>query len=197
MNIVEIYKYLLLFLAAFIEGPVVAFAAGFLTRLGYFAFLPAYLSLIARDILSDTAYYYIGRFGDEKSLIAKYGKYFKISKEHMDSLTHIWKKHTKKTMFFGKLAYGLSIPIVLSAGLAKMSVRKFWSNAIPVTLIQYTILMVAGYYLGASYGYLAGDFKYIGIIVTASAIVFLLGFYVFNKMISKYAEKEIEEELSE
>lgn len=191
MNLLEVYKYLLLFLAAFLEGPIVAFAAGFLTHLGYFSFWPAYISLIARDILSDTTYYYIGRFGDKNSLLEKYGKYFKISKAHMNSLSHIWKKHTKKTMFFGKLAYGLSIPIVLSAGLAKMSVQKFWSNAIPVTLIQYTILMVAGYYLGASYGYLTGYFKYIGVIVTLSIIILLFSFYLFNKIISKYAEKEI------
>lgn len=197
MILIEISKYFLLFLAAFIEGPIVAFAAGFMTHLGYFSFWPAYIALILRDVFSDTAYYYIGRFGNPKSFVEKYGKYFKVTEGHLESLSHIWNRHAKKTMFFGKLAYGLSIPIVISAGMTKMNIKKFWSYAVPVTLIQYTVLMIAGYYLGASFGYLTGYFKYIGIIVTATLVVTILGFYVFNVMISRYAEKELEKEVSD
>lgn len=191
MTLTVLYKYLLLFLAALVEGPVVAFAAGFMTHLGYFSFWPAYIALILRDVVSDTGYYYIGRFGNQKSLIEKYGKYFKISEAHMNSLSNVWDKHAKKTMFFGKLAYGLSIPIIVSAGLAKMPLKKFWAYATSVTLIQYTILMIAGYYLGASYGYVTGYFKYFGLFIAASIVLVGLSLYGFNKMFAKVAEKEV------
>ena len=175
------YGYFILFPLAAIEGPIVSLVVGFLIYLGYLKFLPAYAILLLGDLLPDTVYYYIGRFGSERKMIEKYGS-------RLNLIEKLWREHGKKTMFLSKLAYGLSIPFLLSAGLVKMPFKKFISYAFPVTLFQYGIIMAIGYFLGHSYQLAERYIQYAYVIVAVVLILFIVS-YVF---IVKYARKQIE-----
>lgn len=180
------YKYLILFPLAAIEGPVVALAAGFLVFAGYLDFLPAYAIMLLGDLIPDTFYYYIGRFGHKKELIIKYS-YLKIISRHFSALEHLWAKHGLKTMFLSKLAYGLSTPLLISAGLVKMPLRRFISYAFPVTVTQYGIIMVIGFSLGHSYQ-TADKYIHNASIFIAAILVLLVVAYI---IIGKYASRQI------
>ena len=175
------YGYFILFPLAAIEGPIVSLVVGFLIYLGYLKFLPAYAILLLGDLIPDTIYYYIGRFGSERKMMEKYGS-------RLNLIEKLWLEHGKKTMFLSKLAYGLSIPFLLSAGLVKMPFKKFISYAFPVTLFQYGVIMAIGYFLGHSYQLAERYVQYAYVIVAVVLILFIVG-YVF---IVKYARKQIE-----
>ncbi|MDP2945841.1 MAG: hypothetical protein Q8N61_00080 [bacterium] len=175
------YGYFILFPLAAIEGPIVSLVVGFLIYLGYLKFLPAYAILLLGDLIPDTVYYYIGRFGSERKMIEKYGS-------RLNLIEKLWREHGKKTMFLSKLAYGLSIPFLLSAGLVKMPFKKFISYAFPVTLFQYGVIMAIGYFLGHSYQLAERYIQYAYVIVAVVLILFIVS-YVF---IVKYARKQIE-----
>ena len=175
------YGYFILFPLAAIEGPIVSLVVGFLIYLGYFQFLPAYALLLLGDLIPDTVYYYIGRFGNKRKIMEKYGS-------RLNLIEKLWREHGKKTMFLSKLAYGLSIPFLISAGLVKMPFRKFISYAFPVTLFQYGVIMAIGYFLGHSYQLAERYIQYAYVIVAAILIVFIIGYI----LIVKYARRQIE-----
>lgn len=176
------YGYFILFPLAAIEGPIISLVVGFLIYLGYFNFLPAYAILLLGDLIPDTIYYYIGRFGNKRKIMEKYGS-------RLNLIEKLWQGHGRKTMFLSKLAYGLSIPFLISAGLVKMPFRKFISYAFPVTLFQYGVIMAIGYFLGHSYQLAERYIQYAYVIVAAILIVFIIGYII----IVKYARRQIKE----
>lgn len=182
------YRYVILFPLAAFEGPIVALIAGFLWRTGYIAALPAYGILILGDIIPDSIYFYIGRFGNRGKFVAKYASRFKAISANFEIIEKLWQNHPKKTMFFSKLAYGLSVPFLISAGLVNMPYRKFISYAIPITLFQYGVIMAFGYFLGHSFLLAAQYIQQIYVIIAVILILFIISYV----LISKYARKQIE-----
>ncbi|MDO8669698.1 MAG: hypothetical protein Q7K65_05405 [Candidatus Buchananbacteria bacterium] len=180
------YKYLILFPIAAIEGPIVSLAIGFLIYLGYLDFLPAYFILILGDLIPDTVYYYIGRLGDKKNFLNKYGSRLSLA-SNIKILDKLWAFHPRKTMFLSKFAYGLSTPFLISAGLIKMPFRKFVSYTFPVILLQYALIMAIGYYLGQSYQIAEIYIQYTGILVAVIIVIFIVGYALFTK----YARTQI------
>ncbi len=181
------YRYIILFPLAAVEGPIVALLAGFLVSTHYLSFFPAYVIMLLGDLIPDTGYYYIGRFGNKKKIMEKYGHKSKILSFNYTLLERLWYNHGKKTMFFSKLAYGLSTPFLISAGLANITFKKFISYAIPTTLFQYTVIMLAGYLLGHSYLLVEAYIKNAELVVAAFFILFLVGYAIFFK----YAKQQI------
>lgn len=183
------YRYAALFPLSALEGPIISLLVGFLVHLGYLSFLPAYAILILGDVIPDSVYYYIGRLGDHKKITEKYGPKLKGVAASFEIIERLWRDHPRKTMFFSKLAYGLSIPFLLSAGLVKMTFAKFLEYTIPATLFQYGLLMVVGYYLGKSFEAAIKYIKYGGILIALLVVVFIV-VYIF---MLKYARKKIVE----
>ena len=173
--------YLALFPIACLEGPIVALAVGFLVHLGYFSFIPAYLVMMLGDFGPDSLYYAIGRFGNKEKLIKRYDTKSKLISRHFDYLERVWHKHTLKTMFVSKLAYGLSIPLLVTSGLVRLSYWKFVWQALIVTMFQYGLLMVVGYYLGQSYELAIPYVKNVGIIIAVAAVVVIIMYFLFQK----------------
>jgi membrane protein DedA with SNARE-associated domain len=161
--------------------------AGFLVFRGYFNFFPAYGILILGDIIPDTIYYYIGRYGQDNFIVKFFTNKFTSLLGNKNVVKKIWENHTKKTMFLIKLAYGLSVPFIVSAGFAKVSYRKFISSAIFVTLVQYGLIMLGGYYLGQSYKLGGTYLEYTYIVITIILIIFV----AFHAGFAKYAKKKI------
>lgn len=187
------YRYWILFPLACFEGPIVSFAIGMLSAAGYFNPIGAYAILILGDLIPDTGYYYLGRFGKRGPLIKHYLGRIGITEEHFDIVHRLWHEHGIKTMFFSKLAYGLSTIFLVSAGLVHMPPRKFYMYALPVTFLQYGILMLLGYYLDASFNLVANIVTDIQLFIAAIAI-FIIAYYLLTQYMRRrlLAQKNIE-----
>ena len=182
------YGYFILFPLAAIEGPIVSLVVGFLIYLGYLKFLPAYAILLLGDLIPDVIYYYIGRFGNRRKIMEKYGSRLNIVEK-------LWQEHGRKTMFLSKLAYGLSTLFLISAGLVNMPLKRFISYALPVTVFQYAAIMAIGYYLGSSYQLAAKYIDFAGIIMAIIFVIFIAGYVFFVKYVRRQIEKMEKEEL--
>lgn len=196
-HLILVYRYWILFPLACFEGPIVAFAVGALVALGYFTPLAAYLLLVFGDIIPDTAYYFLGRFGEKKNVIAKHFSKVGIGEAQLQTIRTLWFTHTGKTMFFSKLAYGLSTPFLISAGLFGLELKTFLRYALPVTFAQYAILMGLGYFFGASYyQVITESFNGVGIVLAAAIVVGTAYFFFSRFMRDKLLEegKEAEQE---
>ena len=183
------YKYLALFLFAFFEGPIISLTSGFLVYAGYLSFIPAYLVLLMGDLVPDIISYYVGFFGNKTELWNKYRAKVNFISSNFDLIEHLWQNHPKKTMFFSKLAYGLSTPFLISAGLIKMPFKKYMSLTIPIMLFQHLTILSIGYFLGHSYGLAEKYIKFGNEFIAVALIVFI----TIYALVSKYAKKELKE----
>ena len=174
------YRYLILFPLAAFEGPIISLFAGILVSLGYFNPFIAYIILLLGDLVPDTIYYYVGRHGNSKTFLAKHGHKVGITEKRFETIEYLWKEHGFKTMFMSKLAYGLSTPFLITAGLSGMTLGRFYLFTIPVTVIQYAAFMLLGFYFGSSYEIISQYFKSAEIVIAGLAIVAIAAYYFFS-----------------
>jgi membrane protein DedA with SNARE-associated domain len=187
VNFVAEYRYWAIFALAFAEGPVVSIVLGFLVSLGTFELAPTVLALVAGDLIPDTAYYYFGRLGNGSKLFKHYSKKPGFVSNNMEMFRGLWQHHPQKTMFLAKLAYGLSTPFLISAGLVHMKLRRFLRLSLPVTFFQYGILFSVGYIFGDSYNRFIKYIAYGEYILAGLGVILITG-YVYSM---RYARKSI------
>jgi membrane protein DedA with SNARE-associated domain len=90
-------------------------------------------------------------------------------------------------MVLSKQAYGLSTPLLVSAGLVNMPYVRFIAYAFPVTLIQYAVFLAIGYYLGYSYDVAIQYVQYAGYLAAGVLVCVIAIYFGFQK----YARKKI------
>ena len=186
------YKYLILFPMAAIEGPVVSLVAGLLANLGYLAVAPAFLIILLGDFLPDLAYYFIGRKARNRRLDG-FGKHLAFLSSHLKLLETLWHEHGRKTMFISKLAYGLSIPLLISAGLTNMPLRKYVSYVLPVCIFKCAAIMALGYLLVESYMRAVKYIQDAGLMFASLVAMVVVG-YVFIALRARRTILELEQE---
>ena len=185
LHILLQYRYFILLPITIVEGPIVAFVVGYLIQLGYLQILPSAILLFLGDFIPDTAYYFFGFYSNEKKSLQKYVRKLGLTQEREIFVRSMWHDHTKKTLFLSKLAYGLSTPFILSAGIAKYPYRKFILGTMCITVLQYGVLATLGYFFGTSYASISGPLKDFAIAIAIIAIILLYIAYTrFTKSIA-------------
>ena len=188
--LLEQYRYFILFPLACFEGPMIAFVAGTLIPLGYFSPLPLFVVLVFADVLPDVAYYFFGRWGKEKSLIEKIGPKLKITPERFEVVRSLWHTHPFKTMAVTKFAYGLSTPLLITAGLSHLPFNTFWRYSAILAAFQYSVLTGLGYFFGGYFAAVESTLVRVEMLVAAAAVVFA-GYYVIaRKVRSRFLKKD-------
>ncbi len=174
------YRWLILVPAAIIEGPIVAFIAGTLASLGYFNIYVLVAFFFARDMAMDAIYYYSGFFGARTAFAKRMLQKMDMQEKQMDDLRRIWEEHPAKTMFIGKLSYGIAQAFIVAAGVVKMNIKKFFAYGALAAISQYGVLLALGYFFGNAFGgtttAIVENIQY----VIAGGTLILGGYYVFR-----------------
>jgi len=144
------YRYWILIPLSIIEGPVVAFVAGTLAALGYFNVFVLMVFFFARDMIMDAFYYWLGYHGGRTETAKKLLKKIGIEESHLDDIRKLWEKHAGKTMFLGKLSYGVASSFIALAGTVRMPLKKFFGWGAVVAIVQFWGLIFLGYFFGES-----------------------------------------------
>lgn len=142
-----------LLIAAFLEGPIVSFVAGTLIATGILNPYGALGVLVFKDLVLDTVWYGVGRFADLPYFAPRIEKWradTKLGAHVLAPLERQWHTHPVRMMWVTKLAYGLSMYLLITAGIAGVPFKKFYLYTLPVTLFQFGGLMVLGYFLGTA-----------------------------------------------
>jgi membrane protein DedA with SNARE-associated domain len=174
------YRYLGIFLGTIFEGPVVMAAVGFLMRLGYFEFFLAYILMILGDLTGDIAWYYVGYFGAKK-FIEKFGKYFGITEGVFGKVQGLYDRQHTKIIFLSKLTmgFGMAVPILVTAGITKMPIKKFILLNFLGGFIWTAFVMSLGYFFGNIYLLVSEGLRVIFIVTVI--IFFLAASYGFSR----------------
>lgn len=184
IELLATYKYLLLFPISVVEGPVVSVVAGFLCAGGIFSIPTAYFVLVMGDMVGDTLYYSIGRWGG-RPFIRKWGHVFGLSEPRVLKLENHFQNHAGKTLLIGK-TQALGGLFLAAAGLSRMSYPKFmWFNLIG-TLIKSMALLLLGYFAGQAYGLID---KYLGYYAIIASAVLITGIIIYM-LIKRQPQKQ-------
>ena len=187
------YRYIILIPLSVIEGPIVAFAAGALVPLGYFNIYILAAFFLAVDMAKDAFYYALGYWGATTGWAHWLLKKIGVRTEHLEHVRELWQKHAGKTMFIGKLSYGVASTFVVLAGTVRMPIKKFFGWGAIVAISQYWTLLALGYFLGASLSpnsqHYIEDIQYgIAILALVTSAYYLFGLYMRGKW-KKQTEK--------
>jgi membrane protein DedA with SNARE-associated domain len=147
------HAYYALFILAVLEGPLLAIACGVLVGVGFLNPFFAYGILVFGDLVPDVAYYWIGRYGATLPRVRRFATRTRLIRENFLSLETLWQQRLLQTLAAVKLAYGISPPFIVSAGLAAVPFRRFVLSSLAVSLVTLAVLMAIGFVSAKIYGF--------------------------------------------
>lgn len=180
LQLLLVYKYLIIFPIAVLEGPGLSILVGVLIARGVLNPFFSYGMLILGDMIGDSIYYCLGRFGGHP-ILRKWGHLIKVTEAHLEKLEHHFHyKAPAKTLILGKTQpWGAAI--LFAAGTAKMNYIKFMALNTVATIPKTLILVLLGYYFNQAYVALNSYIEYTGIILAIIAIPIIIYFFVRKK----------------
>lgn len=181
--------YFFLLLASTVEGPVANVIGGVLAGLKYFNFYLVFLICLAGDLIGDFFYYSVGYYG-KAPFIDKYGKYFGVHAKRVESMTQYFTKNRAKVLIIGKLSYGITTPILIAAGLAKIKLYDFFKYSILISAPKVLLLIFLGYHFRLAYESVLQDFKFIWLALSILIILVIIVYY-FTRFLSDYLKNKL------
>ncbi len=151
------YKYAILVPGALFLGPSVSLVSGFFVRLGDLEIIPAYIALMAGELIGDVLWYWIGyRYGER--FLKRFGRFVSITEKHVQIAQSLFRRYHTSILFISKITmgFGFAIAILFSAGLSRVPFRWYMTVNILGQFFWSAILLGAGYALGQVYVNLGG-----------------------------------------
>lgn len=184
------YRYWILIPLSLIEGPVVAFVAGTLASAGFFNIYFLAALFFVRDIGLDAGYYAIGHFGGHTRFAERMLHKIGITDDHLEQVRILWEKRPGMTMLIGKLSYGIASAFIVVAGMVRMPLRVFFTYGALIAVLEYGTLLLAGYFLGATFGGTAAKVISNVQYIIAIATILISAYYIFSWYMRRKLLKE-------
>lgn len=183
------YRYWILIPLTFIEGPIIGFITGALAKLGYFNPVLAFSIFIFRDIIMDALYYFLGRKFEGTPFAERMLIRLKVTPDYLSAVRKLWDTKGIRTMFIGKLSYGVAHAFLFVAGMVRMPFPKFFRYALIVALVNYGGLFLLGYTMGGALGSFSGLISNLLYTIGILALV-ISGYYIFTFYMRRRLEEE-------
>lgn len=146
-SLLESHPYLWLFPLAVLEGPLVAMVAGSMVSLGLISWPLAYPLIIGADLVGDTFFYLLGRFG-HLPLARRALNRIGVREPSLTKLEQIFRKKGARMLVGAKLTHFAGTPVLAAAGLARVNYERFLFWNLAATVPKSAATMVVGYLLG-------------------------------------------------
>ncbi|MFA6076977.1 MAG: hypothetical protein WC735_02790 [Candidatus Paceibacterota bacterium] len=143
MEGIKAHPYWTIITFSVIEGRLTAIAVGAFVAQGYVNPIVAYSIFVTMGVLGDMFYYFVGRVGNRVCS-------FFIRKSWRDRIGQFkgeWNKNLPRAIVASKVLVG-SKPVIIVAGMTKMSLPKFMRIIVVWTLVIYLVCMLLGYFFG-------------------------------------------------
>ncbi|MEI6581040.1 MAG: VTT domain-containing protein [bacterium] len=147
------YKYLILLPVVVIEGPFATIISGFLISSGIFNFFIAYPIIILGDLISDSIFYFIGRFGSKS--VAKWILRLGVTEEKLENAKIYFTKNSNKAIVTSKFVHGVGISGLMAAGILKIPYLKYIKICLATDILQFGALLAIGFFFGHAYNQIA------------------------------------------
>jgi membrane protein DedA with SNARE-associated domain len=100
---------------------------------------------IVGNIAGDTVWYLLGYHG-KMTWLLRHGRWMGIQPRHLARLEREMHAHATKLIIFAKVAYGLIVPTIVAAGMARVPFRKWFPVVFVVETLWSCLLVWVGYH---------------------------------------------------
>jgi len=165
-----LYGYAALLPLTVIEGPAITVFAAFLAAQGLFDPVGVYLIAVLGDLIGDLLYYAAGRWllqrlglpqrlADERR-----GRWAARLRQRVTALAPQIRTRAGAMLLFGKLTHSAGFVVLLAAGAAHVTLRRFLAFNLLGALPKVLVLVLVGYWFGRIYAAWQGDLRIAGLV---------------------------------
>lgn len=140
-----IWTYLLLAVLVAIEGPIATLLGAAAASAGLMRPWSVFFAAAIGNITADTLWYSIGYMGRIEWLF-HFGKRLGLRRDLLEHLKHNMDKHATKILFLAKLTVSFVIPSLITAGLLRLPLRRWFPALIVAETIWTGSLVLIGFY---------------------------------------------------
>jgi membrane-associated protein len=177
LRLLEHYQYVILFPLAIIEGPIVTILAGFLCSGGQMNPLWAFPLIIAGDLIGDSLYFGLGRWGGPH-LVKRAGRWLGLTPQKLDRVRVFFDAHPTQTISLSKIILGIGVAGLFLAGHARVSFNKFLRICIWTSACQCAVYLCIGWLFGRAYVQINHYLNYVATICIVAGIALVLFFTI-------------------
>ena len=169
------WSYVLIALLVATEGPVTTLIGATAAAAGFLDIRLVFIATAIGNVAGDALWYSVGYVGKSKrfhGLTSRVG----LHREPVQRLEHGMRTHAAKAILIAKITFGLIIPTLVAAGLARVPLRR-WLPAVMVAETVWTFLLVSiGFHRGGHCS--SGErFRLVGmlaaVVVITSTLIYL------------------------
>jgi membrane protein DedA with SNARE-associated domain len=179
------YGYWALFIGMVIEGPVITILGGFLTSLGFFKVQYVYIIILLGDVIGDSIAYTIGYFGRKRILVKVFG-WLQINEDKLLGIEEFFKQHGGKSVFISKFIAGAGSWTLITAGISRMNLKRFYTYSIGGGIIKSAIYIGIGLFFGGMYKIII---QWMDIAGTVALLIIIAGIILY--ILKKLSKKDI------
>jgi len=179
--------YLIMFLLMLLEGPVIAYVAGFAASLGLFSIFIVLLFAIAGNIVPDAAYFFIGRFAGAAFSDRHVRK--AIGKRRMDRLRRFLCRNPGKALTMIKLVPPLTIPGLILSGASGLSFFRFFLYSFMISIPYSAFFVFLGYYSGVAFGVVVTYVRWLPLLIALAVALIAGAWFLVRTIFRRLSER--------
>lgn len=180
------WSYILLALLVATEGPLSTLLGATAAAAGILDVRLVFLAAVVGNISGDLFWYALGYSGRIESLLSQ-SRRLESRRRHIDRLKREMHTHAAKLIIFAKLAYGLIVPTLVAAGMARVPWRRWFPVVFVMETLWSLMLVWLGFHATAMIVRIEQELQLIGAVVLALGAG--VGFWWVRRRIDR---KEIE-----
>lgn len=177
-------KYIFVFVAVFIEGPLATLVAAAIAAGGVLQPVPVFFSAALGNLSADLTWYTIGYAGRATRVLHRL-PWMRIRKEMIQKAEGKMQHHGIRMLILSKISFGvMAIPVLIAAGLLHLSWYRLLPALIGCEIIWSGALVLLGYYFT---GYLCSVENILtrSTLIGLTAIGCMTGIYLVRRIISR------------
>jgi membrane protein DedA with SNARE-associated domain len=167
------WSYILLALLVATEGPLSTLIGASASAAGLLDWRWVLLATVVGNVAGDCLWYSVGFMGKMQWLY-DHGRWFGMRPHHVARLEREMRVHARLLIIFAKVAYGLIVPTLVAAGMARVPWRKWFPVVFVVETLWSILLVWVGFHTTAFIQKFEHTFQAIGVAVVIGAVVFVL-----------------------
>jgi len=188
LHFVQNQGYILIFLAMYFEGTLLAFAAGFAASLGDLnIFIVLGLATLG-NFLGDIGNYFIGRYIGSERIKKKWPKRG-FAAHMLETWTGRMREHPGKVITFVKLVPPLPVPGIMLAGASHVRLRTFLFYSFIVTVGYSFFFVLWGYYAGQAFSIILHYIRFGEYLASLFGFILLVGWVLGPRALSLLSKK--------
>ncbi len=167
------WSYILLGLLVATEGPLSTLIGASAAAAGLLDWRWVLAATVVGNVVGDCVWYTVGYMGRMRWLY-EHGRWFGMRPHHVARLEREMQQHARKLIIFAKIAYGLIVPTLVAAGMARVP----WRRWFPVVFVVETLWSILLVWVGFHTTAFIQDFEHaihaIGVAVLIGGAAFIL-----------------------